>query len=186
MLLSMEISTERRTEIRQIADFILENKIKNIVFVCTHNSRRSQFCQVAFAAASQGLGYGSFSAGTEVTRVYKSVISTLENIGFGIESNELTDNPVISITQEPDNTELCSLWSKTWDDSSISKEETLAIMTCSDAEENCPYIPFAKGRIPLRYEDPKYSDGTEKEEKVYADKFNEIYAEIKLLVDFIA
>ena len=114
------------------------------------------------------------------------MISTLENIGFGIESNELTENPVISITQEPDNTELCSLWSKTWDDSSISKEETLAIMTCSDAEENCPYIPFAKGRIPLRYEDPKYSDGTEKEEKVYADKFNEIYAEIKLLVDFIA
>ena len=186
MLLAMEISKERRTEIRGIADFILENKIKNLLFVCTHNSRRSQFCQVAFSAASQGLGYGSYSAGTEVTRVYNSVVSTLKGIGFGIIEESGEDNPKITLTQEPDETELCTLWSKTWDDPSIEMEDTLAIMTCSDAEENCPYIPFAKGRIPLRYEDPKYSDGTAEEPEVYKNKFNEIYAEIKLLVDMIA
>ena len=182
----MEISDVRRKEIRAIADFILDNNIKNLLFVCTHNSRRSQFCQVAFAAASQGLGFGSYSAGTEVTRVYKTVIETLSEIGFGIIKEDNQDNPKITLTQEPDDTELCTLWSKTWDDPSLDVENTLAIMTCSDAEENCPYIPFASGRIPLKFEDPKYSDGSNEEKEVYANKFNEIYAQIKLLVDFIA
>ena len=182
---SMEIKEDRRKEIRAIADFVLANKIENLLFVCTHNSRRSQFCQIAFAAAAQGLGYGSYSAGTEVTAVYPSVINTLKEIGFEVKSAIESFNPKYSIFQE-DDTHLIDLWSKTFNDDSIPTEKTLAIMTCSDAEQNCPFIPNAAGRIPLRYEDPKFSDGTSDEAQVYTEKFNEIYLEVKLLVDFIA
>ena len=38
-------------------------------------------------------------------------------------------------------------------------------MTCSDADENCPHIPKAEKRIPLRYEDPKSYDDTPIDQK---------------------
>ncbi|MEZ4897377.1 MAG: hypothetical protein R2806_11100 [Saprospiraceae bacterium] len=39
-------------------------------------------------------------------------------------------------------------------------------MTCSHADENCPFIPAAQ-RISLSYEDPKVYDGTYNRKKKY-------------------
>ena len=51
-------------------------------------------------------------------------------------------------------------------------------MTCSDADENCPFIPGAALRIPITYEDPKAYDNTSVEEKAYAERCFQIGTEM--------
>ena len=51
-------------------------------------------------------------------------------------------------------------------------------MTCSDADENCPYIPKAEKRIALRYDDPKSYDDTPIESEKYDERSLQIASEI--------
>ena len=51
-------------------------------------------------------------------------------------------------------------WRYENDDEANPKSDFAAIMTCSDAEQNCPFIPNVALRIGTTYEDPKKSDGT--------------------------
>ena len=59
------------------------------------------------------------------------------------------------------------LFSKVFDDAENPTERVIAIMTCANADENCPFIPSAWMRLPLRYEDPKRYDDTERESSAY-------------------
>jgi len=58
-------------------------------------------------------------------------------------------------------------------------------MTCSDAETNCPFNPDAEVRFPLKYEDPKKSDGTEQQEQVYSERNKQIATEMVYLFSSI-
>ena len=62
-----------------------------------------------------------------------------------------------------------------------------AVMTCAHADENCPFIPGAEQRIPVRYKDPKAFDDTP-EEKVagIANKSIEIATEMHYIFSSIA
>ncbi len=51
-------------------------------------------------------------------------------------------------------------------------------MTCDHADGNCPFIPEAAIRVPLRYQDPKISDGTAEAHDTYINRALEIGAEI--------
>lgn len=51
-------------------------------------------------------------------------------------------------------------------------------MTCSHADENCPFIPGAETRIPVRYEDPKEFDDTEMESEKYDERSKQIASEM--------
>ncbi len=51
-------------------------------------------------------------------------------------------------------------------------------MTCSDADENCPFIPGAEFRLPLTYEDPKEADDTPYEESRYDERVRQIGVEM--------
>ena len=50
-------------------------------------------------------------------------------------------------------------------------------MTCSDADQNCPVVLGAEKRISLPYVDPKISDGTPEESKVYDERCLQIAIE---------
>ena len=42
-----QISEERKKELKKLSVFVKEkNKIADLIFICTHNSRRSHLCQV--------------------------------------------------------------------------------------------------------------------------------------------
>jgi arsenate reductase len=58
-------------------------------------------------------------------------------------------------------------YSKLYDDAANAISGFAAVMTCSHADENCPYIAGAEARIPLRYEDPKAFDNTPEEAEKY-------------------
>jgi arsenate reductase len=53
------------------------------------------------------------------------------------------------------------------------------VMTCSDADENCPIIPGAEKRISVMYEDPKLFDHTVLEKEKYRERSLQIAAEMK-------
>jgi protein-tyrosine phosphatase/arsenate reductase len=50
-------------------------------------------------------------------------------------------------------------------------------MTCSDAEENCPFIPGVDLRIGTTYDDPKAFDGTQLQDEKYQERSSQIALE---------
>ena len=67
----------------------------DLIFVCTHNSRRSHMSQLwaQAAALSQGLDIKAYSAGTETTAFNPRAVKALKTHGFQIdESNEVLDD----------------------------------------------------------------------------------------------
>lgn len=159
-------------KLNQIADWIIQqheaDKTAKLNFICTHNSRRSQFSQVWFLAAQAYMGLNAaeaYSGGTEVTACNERTIAALKRAGFTITSKG-EGNPVYTVS-DPSLNLKTQLWSKVYDDDQNPSENFAAIMTCDHADANCPFIPGAEIRIPLTYKDPKYSDGTDEEEKAY-------------------
>lgn len=158
--------------IEKIAEWIVsENKSgkkAHLNFICTHNSRRSQFAQTWCALVQSHFKMDvveSYSGGTEVTACNERTIAALKRVGCRVESTE-KENPVYTITDPETDTQI-KLWSKVFDDESNPKGRFAAIMTCDHADANCPFIPGAAIRIPLTYTDPKYADDTPEENEAY-------------------
>lgn len=176
------IPSERKVildELRDaISDSLNKNQAANLLYVCTHNSRRSHFGQVAGTLAAAYFGFDfvqCFSAGTEVTAMNSNAVNALVDFGFTVSAYDANDNPVYSF--ELESVPIIKCFSKRFDDESIPKGNVIAIMTCTDAEQNCPFIPGAIRRIPLPYNDPKQSDGSGKEQEVYSERFQQILTE---------
>ena len=51
-------------------------------------------------------------------------------------------------------------------------------MTCSQADEGCPFIAGAEKRLPIRYDDPKAFDGTELMNEKYTERSLQIASEM--------
>lgn len=171
-----QISDARKRTLEKIASYIQNNiafrKHIRLIYVCTHNSRRSHFGQIWGRIAAEYFGIKNvqtYSAGTEATEMHPNTVQTLKKQGFEITSNSTKSNPHYSVSfdeeQEPI---LC--FSKTIDDPSNPSEEFAAIMTCSEAEENCPFVPGAELRISTTYDDPKVFDGTPQEMEKYIER----------------
>jgi arsenate reductase len=177
------ISESRKVILRKIASYIQEKITKNepikLEFVCTHNSRRSHFGQIWGKVAAEYYGIKNvltYSAGTEATAMHPHTVQTLKNQGFDINTDSSDSNPCYSVsfdeTQEP---LLC--FSKTVDHQSNPSDGFAAIMTCSEAEVNCPFLPGAEFRISTTYEDPKEYDGTPLQVQKYIDRSQQIARE---------
>lgn len=137
-------------------------------FICTHNSRRSQFSQVWCHMVQSWMGLkvaDAFSGGTEVTACNERTVAALERAGLGSDKQG-SENPRYLITAPEFDTEI-TLWSKTYDDDLNPKSGFAAIMTCDHADENCPFVPGAVLRVPLTYTDPKYADDSPEESSAY-------------------
>jgi arsenate reductase len=177
------IAFERREALQPIIDFI-QNKLANnqeirLNFICTHNSRRSHLAQIwgqTMAFYFNIKNVFCYSAGTERTAIYPTVISTLKNIGFEIEAISLDDNPIYSI-KFTDNAHPIIGFSKKLDHNFNPKTEFAALMTCSQADGGCPFIIGAEKRIPLLYVDPKTFDNTPLENKKYHERSLQIASE---------
>jgi len=151
-----------------ISEQVKSGSKARINFICTHNSRRSQFSQAWFDAVQQYMGVDyadSYSGGTEVTACNGRTIAALKRAGFEVES-EGDENPVYSLKANETGKEI-RLWSKVYDDDANPSEIFAAVMTCDHADQNCPFIPGAAIRVPLTYTDPKYADDTEEETEAY-------------------
>ncbi|MGB0167133.1 MAG: protein-tyrosine-phosphatase, partial [Luteibaculum sp.] len=191
-VLEQSIPDDRKKVIANLAkklkDTLESKESLGLIFVCTHNSRRSFFAeawaQLAIEHYSLSGKLKAYSAGTEATEIHPNTLKALERAGFAIEK-EKGSNPKISLKIAQDQY-LLSSFSKTLEDSSLPKKDFFAIMVCSSADDNCPFVPGALHRQPLTFEDPKISDGSSLERQTYDNRSQEIGAQMFYLIDRIA
>ncbi len=179
-----KISIDRKQALQILIDYIQkkvnEKQSINLNFICTHNSRRSHLSQVwaqTAAAYYHISNVNCYSGGTEATAVFPMVIKTLEHVGFQITNLSYGLNPVLSIKFAKDRAPTIG-FSKTYDHPFNLKSEFAAIMTCSHADANCPFIPGTEKRIAVTYDDPKEFDNTPKQEKKYKERSMQIATEM--------
>lgn len=179
---ALPIQQDRFPVLDQLIDYsrgqIASSKALQLNFICTHNSRRSQFSQIwaQVAAAYYDIPAHCFSGGVETTAFNERAVASIKRSGFGVDSNS-TENPIYQVNFS-DSHPAIQAFSKKYDDHTSPTSGFAAIMTCSDADENCPFIPGADARIPLRYEDPKAFDDTDKESIMYDERSLQIASEL--------
>lgn len=175
-----ELSAERKEKLQVLVDF-LKNRNRNktdLIFICVHNSRRSHLSQVWAQIAANHFGHEyihTYSGGTEVTAMFPKVAQTFLKQGFDVKTIAEGENPVYSIKSNQNSLPIIG-FSKLYDDSFNPQSDFGAVMVCSAADTNCPYISTAAQRILIPFEDPKASDGTPEQDKVYAKRSIEIAA----------
>ncbi len=108
-----------------------------VIFVCTHNSARSQMAE-GMLRAWGGDRFDAFSAGTEATRVRPEAIRVMAEIGIDISGHE-------SKTLEP----------------FLGEAFSWLITVCDQAKEACPTIPGVAQQAHWSIDDPSGVDGDE-------------------------
>jgi len=112
---------------------------KRILFLCTHNSCRSQMAE---GLVNHDLGdrFEAFSAGTEATRVNPIAILVLTELGIDISRQR----------------------SKTIDEFE-GEQFDFVITLCGDANENCPLFFGGVQRVHIGFDDPSRFQGDARE-----------------------
>lgn len=185
------ISKERQQLLQPLIDY-LQSRVNNqqgiqLNFICTHNSRRSHLSQIwaqAMGSYYNAKGLYCYSGGTEATALFPEVALTLERQGFQIEKISKGKNPVYSI-KYAENAHPVIGFSKVFDHHFNPKSQFAAIMTCSQADEGCPFISGAEKRIPITYEDPKAFDNTPLQSEKYLERSIQIATEMKFVFSSI-
>jgi len=118
-----------------------KEKKKKVLFICTHNSARSQMAEGLLNALG-GDRYEAFSAGTESSEVRPQAIEVMREIGIDI-SDHTSKNL----------------------DLFLDKALDLVVTVCDRAKESCPYFPGEKEVLHKGFEDPSAARGTDEEKK---------------------
>jgi arsenate reductase (thioredoxin) len=176
-----DIPKPRKELLEKISQYILSKagQSVNLVYICTHNSRRSHFGQVWAQVAANYFGIqnlNGFSGGTEATAFNINAINALKRIGFEVKPLSDAQNPIYHVVFDNDEKPVVC-FSKTYDDAMNPKKGFAAIMTCGDAEENCPFIPNVELRIATTYDDPKAFDNTPQQDAKYDERCKQIALE---------
>ena len=169
--------------VRHIQNKLKDQNLVRLNFICTHNSRRSHLSQVWAQTLAHYYGIANilcYSGGTEETALFPRVSETLTDLGFQIQTLSEGKNPVYSI-KYAENAYPVIGFSKTFDHPFNPKSGFAAVMTCSHADENCPFIPGADVRIPLTFEDPKAFDNSPLQAEKYMERSLQIATELKYI-----
>jgi len=177
------IPGDRKLLLEKIAQYIANKKALNVpinlVYICTHNSRRSHFGQIWAKVAANYYSVkniNTFSGGTEATAFNINAINALQNLGFNIKKINQEINATYQVYyDDKEMPQVC--FSKEYDNDVNPKKDFAAIMTCGEAEENCPFIPNVDLRIATTYNDPKEFDHTPLQDEKYKERCLQIALE---------
>lgn len=188
----MHVSAERKEILTPLAEFIQKKSDAgeriNLNFICTHNSRRSHLSQIWAQVMAEHFKIKNvfcYSGGTEATAMFPTVAETLGGQGLEIQKLSETDNPVYAV-KYAENAPPVICFSKKYDDAFNPVSGFAAIMTCSNVDVGCPFIAGAEKRIPVKFEDPKSSDGTHEMDQTYFERSLEIAAEMHYVMSLIS
>jgi arsenate reductase len=110
-----------------------------VLFICTHNSARSQMAEGMLRAWGDGR-FEVSSAGTEATEVRPLAIRAMDEIGIDLRAH--TSKTLTAFLDQPFD---------------------LVITVCDDAREACPVFPGATRMDHWSFEDPSAASGSEDE-----------------------
>jgi arsenate reductase len=114
-------------------------KKKTVLFICTHNSARSQMAE-GFLNHFYGDRFEAHSAGTEPSQVHPLAVKTMREVGIDI-SHHASKSAEVFINQEIDH----------------------VITVCDKAKQTCPFFPGGKKISHHSLEDPSQAEGTDEE-----------------------
>ncbi|MDO8506399.1 MAG: arsenate reductase ArsC [Candidatus Limnocylindria bacterium] len=115
------------------------NGPRRVLFVCTHNSARSQMAEGFLRALGRG-HFEAASAGTEARGVHPFAIQAMGEAGIDIAQHE----------------------SKTLE-RYLGEPFDLVITVCDDAAKACPIFPNARERRHWSFPDPSRVEGSDAE-----------------------
>ncbi len=178
--------SEERLKILQPLVGYIKSKVDSkkdirLNFICTHNSRRSHLSQVWAQTLAHYFDIKNvfcYSGGTETTALFPVVAKTLENTGFEIITIAEGSNPIYAIKYAADEHPILG-FSKKFNSDFNPNSDFAAVLTCSSADKECPYIPNAEVRIPVTFEDPKAFDNTPQQSEKYHERSLQIATELK-------
>jgi len=179
---SLDAGPDRMTALNALAQWIADQSPASptdLIYICTHNSRRSHMGQIWAQAAAWHAGLDdvrTFSGGTEATAFYVHAIEALRDCGVSIEEIESGVNPLYQVRLQSPYPPF-EAFSKVFSEGGNPTSEFAAVMTCDSADEACPVVSGAAARFAIPYQDPKVSDGTGRESAIYRERALQIGAE---------
>jgi len=129
---------------------------KKVLFICTHNSVRSQIAE-GLLNYMYGDKYEAYSAGTQPTRVNPYAIKVMQEIGIDISCH----------------------YSKSVQEF-LNQDIDYVITVCDNANETCPFFPGGKIRLHKSFQDPSSFTGSEEE---ILNGFRKVRDEIKKWIE---
>ena len=114
----------------------------SILFLCTHNSSRSQMAE-GLLRAHGGTRFAVSSAGTHPRRVHPLAIRAMREVGI-------------------DMSEAAGYHAKGLDEFA-GQPFDLVVTVCDEAAEECPYFPGAHRQVHWGFPDPSAASGTDGE-----------------------
>lgn len=185
--LGQALPVDRQSKLAEVKAYVQtaieQGQKPRLVFICTHNSRRSHFGQVWAKVMADHYGFDqleTYSGGTEATAFNPNAIAALRTQGFIIKPQDESDNPLYEVKYS-DALAPQLAWSKKYDDAKNPSSDFCAVMTCTEADEACPIVFGASARVALPYVDPKKSDGTPQQAETYEGRSLQIASEMAFL-----
>ena len=123
----------------------------NILFVCIHNSARSQMAEALLKRISDKSTCSIESAGIQPGELNQLVVKSMKKIGIDISKNETKS--------------VSSMLKK-------KKKFDLIIFVCSESQ-GCPTIPYEVNKIYWDIKDPSTLVGTNKEKEKEIDSIRD-------------
>lgn len=127
----------------------------SVLFVCTHNSARSQMAEALMRHLSQGQVRVS-SAGSEPSTIHPDAIRTMDVLGVDIRSQQ----------------------SKGFDEL-LDQSFDVIITVCDRAREVCPTFPGDGLHLHWGYSDPAAVEDAQKRQQAFADTARRLQARIQ-------
>jgi arsenate reductase (thioredoxin) len=112
---------------------------QRVLFLCTHNSARSQIAE-GFLRALAAERFEIASAGTEATHVHPLAVKAMAEVGVDLSGH--TSKTLDRLLDQP------------WD---------YVITVCDSANEKCPIFPKRTNRLHWSFQDPSQATGTEED-----------------------
>jgi len=112
---------------------------KTVLFICVHNSARSQLAE-GLVNALYGDRFEAVSGGTTATRVHPAAIQAMAEIGIDISGHHSKSIDVFE-----------------------GRRFDYVVMVCDDKQADCPFFPGGKEQIHHAFEDPAACTGTDEE-----------------------
>ena len=133
-----------------------------VLFLCTHNSSRSQMAE-GLLRARGGERFAVSSAGAHPREVHPLAIRAMREIGIDIG-------------------EVAGYRAKGLDEFS-GQPFDLVVTVCDEAAEECPFFPGARRQVHWGFPDPSAAEGTEDERlAVFRDVRDTIAAHIEIFL----
>ncbi|MFW6131792.1 MAG: arsenate reductase ArsC [Candidatus Aminicenantaceae bacterium] len=129
---------------------------KKILFVCTHNTARSQMAE-GLMNSLYGNEYEAASAGTEPTTINPYAVQVMSEIGIDISNHR--SKSIYEFTEQ---------------------KFDYVITVCDHAKETCPFFPGGMKRLHFSFEDPASFKGNKADTLSF---FRRIRDEIKLRLE---